>query len=150
MRAQCSPHNTDLNAHKPSAGADAGKKRKRKAQQGLNRPIICICNDLYAPALRPLRDVALVVHFRAPSSDRLAARLQQICKHEGIAIDRPVGWGLAHNCELAPWGMLFEAGGMAVDRPVGRGLPHDWALAPWKHFVWARRALPLKARWEGG
>lgn len=43
----------------------SGKQRKQRVRP-LLRPIICICNDLYAPALRPLRDVARVFHFKKP------------------------------------------------------------------------------------
>ena len=36
-------------------------KKKGKKDIVLQRPIICICNDLYVPALRPLRQQALLV-----------------------------------------------------------------------------------------
>jgi chromosome transmission fidelity protein 18 len=48
-------------------GSGGGGGRARQQQlRPLLRPIICICNDLYAPALRPLRDVARVFVFRKP------------------------------------------------------------------------------------
>ncbi len=31
------------------------------------RPIICICNDLYAPVVRPLRALALCFTFKVPT-----------------------------------------------------------------------------------
>ncbi|KAF7131899.1 hypothetical protein RHSIM_Rhsim09G0051800 [Rhododendron simsii] len=37
-------------------GRTSSRKKHRSAS--LSRPVICICNDLYAPALRPLRQVA--------------------------------------------------------------------------------------------
>lgn len=40
----------------------------------LRRPIICICNDMYAPALRNLRQIAFVVNFPPMGSDCLAER----------------------------------------------------------------------------
>lgn len=43
-------------------------------QATLRRPIICICNDMYAPALRNLRQMAFVVNFPPMGSDRLAER----------------------------------------------------------------------------
>lgn len=69
------------------AGGAAGAKRRggksgAASSRPLSRPIICIANDLYAPQLRPLRDVARVFTFTPPSSERLAARLQQICRAE--------------------------------------------------------------------
>ena len=50
-------------------GTAAGKKNKKKTgagaanakADGLQRPIICICNDLFVPALRPLRQQCMVV-----------------------------------------------------------------------------------------
>ena len=36
-------------------------KRKGKKDIVLQRPVICICNDLYVPALRPLRQQSLLV-----------------------------------------------------------------------------------------
>ena len=51
-------------------GRAQGKGRKRGGagrQQPLRRPLIAICNDLYAPALRPLRAAAKIVHFKRPS-----------------------------------------------------------------------------------
>ncbi len=60
------------------AGARGAVRRLAGGRQGgarqqlrpLLRPIICICNDLYAPALRPLRDVAKVFHFKKPQARR--------------------------------------------------------------------------------
>ena len=43
------------------------KKKTKKAAQPLCRPIIAVCNDMYAPALRPLRGVAKIVQFKKPS-----------------------------------------------------------------------------------
>ena len=50
----------------PGSGAAkvGGKRGGGRGLPPLKRPIICICNDLYAPALRPLREVARVVHFK--------------------------------------------------------------------------------------
>jgi hypothetical protein len=45
-----------------SAATKSGKK-KSAAKMVMQRPIICICNDLYAPALRNLRQNALLVIF---------------------------------------------------------------------------------------
>ena len=42
-------------------GGGSKSKKNRKKEIVLQRPIICICNDLYVPALRPLRQHALLV-----------------------------------------------------------------------------------------
>ena len=49
-----------------AAAAGGGGGGKKQRLRPLLRPIIAICNDLYAPALRPLRDVARVFHFKKP------------------------------------------------------------------------------------
>jgi len=61
-------------------GKDAGKvaRGKKKGRSGgsvLKRPVICICNDMYVPALRLLRQIALIVHFPPTASSRLASLL---------------------------------------------------------------------------
>ncbi|CAH0694480.1 unnamed protein product [Spodoptera exigua] len=65
-----------------TATATEGKKKAK--QQPLKRPVIAICNDLYASSLRPLRPVALVVHVGGVSLSRLSARLAGVCAREGL------------------------------------------------------------------
>ncbi|CAH9071877.1 unnamed protein product [Cuscuta europaea] len=60
----------------------SSKKKERNAS--LLRPVICICNDLYAPALRPLRQVAKVHVFVQPTVARVVNRLKYICNKEGV------------------------------------------------------------------
>lgn len=57
-------------------GSVAAGRPARQRLRPLMRPIICICNDLYAPALRPLRDVARVFHFKKP-------QVGLVCAHCG-------------------------------------------------------------------
>ncbi|KAH7672890.1 chromosome transmission fidelity protein 18 [Dioscorea alata] len=61
----------------------SSSKKGRKAMS-LSRPVICICNDLYAPALRPLRQVANVHVFVQPTISRVVNRLKYICNKEGF------------------------------------------------------------------
>ncbi|CAD5311748.1 unnamed protein product [Arabidopsis thaliana] len=60
----------------------SSKKDRRTAP--LSRPVICICNDLYAPALRPLRQIAKVHIFVQPTVSRVVNRLKYICNMEGM------------------------------------------------------------------
>ncbi|KAK4052058.1 Chromosome transmission fidelity protein 18 [Microbotryomycetes sp. JL201] len=62
-------------------------KGKGKKDRPLLRPIICICNDLYAPTLRPLRPLAKVIRFNAPTNAMLVTRLRDICDDEGLRAD---------------------------------------------------------------
>ena len=80
-------------------GMHVTKTKKGKAKKAfvLKRPIICICNDVYVPALRSLRKIAFVVNFPHTSSTRLAERLLEICKYENIKVDIRVLLALAEK-----------------------------------------------------
>eukprot|EP00261_Vitis_vinifera_P032130 XP_019073373.1 PREDICTED: LOW QUALITY PROTEIN: chromosome transmission fidelity protein 18 homolog [Vitis vinifera] len=55
---------------------DSGQISSKKGHKiaSLSRPVICICNDLYAPTLRPLRQVAKVHIFVQPTVSRVVSR----------------------------------------------------------------------------
>lgn len=79
-------------------------RRKRKGDQfRLLRPMILICNDVYHPALRPLRSsgIADIVHVRRPPMDQVVNRLKSVFENEGISCDRD---GVRRLCE-ATWGI---------------------------------------------
>ena len=72
-------------------GKENSKKALNAAKKGpqmLQRPIICICNDLYAPALRALRKEAKCIKITAPSTQRMVGRLQIVCQKEKMKADR--------------------------------------------------------------
>jgi len=77
----------------------ASKKPKKSAVKPLLRPIICICNDLYAPVLRPLREVAKVFTVKPPSQERLVERLKTICAREGLRIEKSTLRALVDRAE---------------------------------------------------
>ena len=79
-------------------GPGWGKKKKKKGDsfEALTRPLICICNDVYAPVLRPLRAVAKCFTFRPTRTPRLVKRLQEISTREGIKVPNAT---LAILCE---------------------------------------------------
>ncbi|PNF28113.1 hypothetical protein B7P43_G12268 [Cryptotermes secundus] len=72
-------------------GKDTGRgaRSKKKGRGGgvLKRPVICICNDVYVPALRSLRQIALIVQFPPTASSRLAQRLLEIARKQCIRTD---------------------------------------------------------------
>ncbi|GBM98226.1 Chromosome transmission fidelity protein 18 [Araneus ventricosus] len=70
-----------------SVGIPKGQKRKKGDIPLLTRPIICICNDQYSAALKPLRQLALVLNFPSTATSRLASRLQEISSKEGLIAD---------------------------------------------------------------
>jgi chromosome transmission fidelity protein 18 len=72
-------------AGEPSATATT---RRRRGPAPLRRPIVCIANDAFAPALRGLRPHALVVRVPPPPTARLVARLAAVAAAEGVTVER--------------------------------------------------------------
>ncbi|KAJ8363965.1 hypothetical protein SKAU_G00127960 [Synaphobranchus kaupii] len=70
-----------------TAGIGALKKKKKKAESVLLRPIICICNDLYVPALRQLRQQAFLLSFPQTQPSRLVQRLAEISRCQDMKVD---------------------------------------------------------------
>jgi chromosome transmission fidelity protein 18 len=62
---------------------EAGKKKNIRLQ----RPIVCVCNDVYAPALRPLKEHAIIIELHHAQQSAVVERLRQICKSEKISVD---------------------------------------------------------------
>lgn len=75
------------------------KKNKSRKPTLLKRPIICICNDVYVPALRALRKVAFVIHFPLTSTFRLAERLCEIAKKQNVKTDMGTMIALSEKTE---------------------------------------------------
>lgn len=72
--------------HTGEAATETAKKKKKK-ESILLRPIICICNDLYVPALRPLRQQAFLLTFPQTQPTRLTQRLAEISTRQGLKTD---------------------------------------------------------------
>ncbi|KAI0302221.1 P-loop containing nucleoside triphosphate hydrolase protein [Russula brevipes] len=64
-----------------------GKKKGDRGKQALRRPIICICNDLYASSLAKLRPLARIIRFTRPADIHVVKRLRDICDTEGLKAD---------------------------------------------------------------
>nr|XP_051697419.1 chromosome transmission fidelity protein 18 homolog [Oryctolagus cuniculus] len=80
----------------PGPGPGPGGRQRRGEGGLLLRPVICICNDPFAPALRQLKQQALLLHVPPTLPARLVQRLQEICVRQGMRAD--VG-ALAALCE---------------------------------------------------
>jgi len=50
----------------------------------LSRPIILVCNDGFAKALYPLKDIVIKLKVPSASKDRLSDRMTEILRLEGI------------------------------------------------------------------
>ncbi|XP_069545824.1 chromosome transmission fidelity protein 18 homolog isoform X1 [Brachyistius frenatus] len=72
--------------HGGETATETGKKKKKK-ESILLRPIICICNDLYVAALRPLRQQAFLLTFPQTQPSRLTQRLAEISLQQGLKAD---------------------------------------------------------------
>ena len=60
------------------------KSKKPVFSTPITRPIICICNDHYAPVLRELKKIAQIFIFQPPNEQRLIQRLKSICTVEKV------------------------------------------------------------------
>jgi chromosome transmission fidelity protein 18 len=74
-------------SHASKYASNPNGRGKKKEATPLQRPIICICNDLYVPALRPLRSIARIVRFQPPTTGMLVKRLKDICEGEQLKAD---------------------------------------------------------------
>ena len=69
--------------------AESGPANKKKTKlKPLLRPVICICNDLYAPSLRPLRPLALLLKVPPTDPGRLVSRLLRVARQEQLKTDQ--------------------------------------------------------------
>jgi len=71
--------------------------KRRNTNQGIQRPIICICNDLYAKQLSLLRKEALVYNLKKVDEKKLFDLLYSITKKENLPIDKTT---IKNICEL--------------------------------------------------
>ncbi|KAI9824391.1 MAG: hypothetical protein M1832_001926 [Thelocarpon impressellum] len=104
---------------KNAAGRSSAGKKKKGDNFRLLRPLILICNDVYHPALRPLRQstIAEVVHIRKPALNMVVSRLKTIFDREGVACD---GDGVRRLCE-ATWGVSSRKEGGSGGFGAGEG-----------------------------
>ncbi|KPM43636.1 Chromosome transmission fidelity protein 18 [Neonectria ditissima] len=91
---------------KNASGATSGnhgRNKKKGDDFRLLRPLVLICNDVYAPSLRPLRqsNLAEIIHVGKPSMEAVVGRLKTVFEKEGIPCDKDAARKL---CEAA-WGM---------------------------------------------
>ncbi|KAI5252156.1 hypothetical protein E4T42_03623 [Aureobasidium subglaciale] len=89
------------NTNKTHSQQASGKRKGDNFR--LLRPLILICNDVYHPSLRPLRQstAAEIIHVRKPAINSVVARMQSIFDKENIPHDSD---GVRKLCE-ASWGM---------------------------------------------
>ncbi|KAM7198602.1 chromosome transmission fidelity protein 18 [Naviculisporaceae sp. PSN 640] len=88
---------------KNAEGGGGGRKKKKGDDFRQMRPLILICNDVYHPSLRPLRQSGLaeIIHAGKPTVEAVVVRLKNIFEKEGIPCEKDAARKL---CEAA-WGM---------------------------------------------
>ncbi|OJD29326.1 chromosome transmission fidelity protein 18 [Diplodia corticola] len=93
----------------PKDNSSTRPMRKKGDKFRLLRPLILICNDVYHPSLRPLRQasIAEIVHIRKPPVNMVVPRLHSIFEKEGISADSD---GVRRLCE-ATWGISSRKDG---------------------------------------
>ncbi|KAE8220441.1 hypothetical protein CF319_g6032 [Tilletia indica] len=64
-----------------------GKGKDKIVSKPLLRPIICVCNDAFAPALRGLRPMAKLLRYNRPPTQTLVKRLKEVCELEDMRAD---------------------------------------------------------------
>ena len=85
----------------PESTANPSKKKRDRFR--MLRPLILICNDVYHPTLRPLRqsNLAEIVYIRKPPMASVSSRLKSIFESEGVPCDADA---VRRLCE-ATWGV---------------------------------------------
>lgn len=95
------------------------RAKKKRDNFRLLRPMILICNDVYHPALRPLRatTIAEVIHIRKPPLDKVVSRLGTVFEQEGVPHDKD---GVRRLCE-ATWGLCNRRERSSQSSGTGEG-----------------------------
>lgn len=94
------PAATARKSKRAAASADGVPKKSRPGP--LRRPIICICNDQFAAALRPLRAIARIFEFTAAPKGKFVDRLKSVARNEGMDVDARTLGALADivDCDI--------------------------------------------------
>ena len=102
-----------------SGNVSSAKKSRKGDRFRLLRPLILICNDVYHPALRPLRSSVMVeiIHIRRPPLDKVVTRLKTVFIKEGVPCDSD---GVRRLCEAA-WGISNKRDSRLNSSNTGEG-----------------------------
>uniref|UniRef100_A0ABM5F0V8 Chromosome transmission fidelity protein 18 homolog n=1 Tax=Pogona vitticeps TaxID=103695 RepID=A0ABM5F0V8_9SAUR len=90
-----------INRKAVEAEPEGNTSRAKRRKEGglLLRPIICICNDQYVPALRLLKQQAFLLSFPTTAQSRLVQRLQEITTRQGMKTDTGALMALCEKAE---------------------------------------------------
>ena len=107
----------------PSRPARPGARAAAAVAGALLRPIVLICNDPTAPALRPLLRSGLCRHLAlpAPSVGAVASRLAAVARREGVRVEPRVPAILARRAGGDIRAALHALQLLSRDAPDGNG-----------------------------
>ncbi|KAM3515224.1 hypothetical protein MY11210_001117 [Beauveria gryllotalpidicola] len=131
--------------------ADNSRKKKKGDDFRLMRPLVLICNDVYHPSLRPLRqsNLAEIIHVGRPSIDAVVGRLKAVFEKEGIPCDKDASRKL---CEAA-WGITSGIDAKrGAESPVegdlrGVMVVGEWAAARFRSTLLGSSTQRLTRHW---
>lgn len=100
-----------------SQNSKGGKKNRDRFR--MLRPLILVCNDVYAPSLRPLRtsSIAEIVHVRKAPIDKVISRIKFVFERERISCDNDAARRLCENA----WGLAMRKQRGHGSRGAGEG-----------------------------
>ncbi|KAK5045646.1 hypothetical protein LTR84_009015 [Exophiala bonariae] len=100
-----------------SQNGKGGKKNRDRFR--MLRPLILVCNDVYAPSLRPLRtsSIAELIHVRKAPIDKVISRIKFVFEKERISCDNDAARRL---CEIS-WGLAMRKQRSQGSRGAGEG-----------------------------
>lgn len=119
-------------AGRDDVDAADGEEGNAPVGRPLCRPIICVCNDPYAPVLRALHRDALHVKLPPTTAARIVRRLRSVCSSEGITASTRFLSALTELCErdvrsclntlqfLRARALPLDPDALLVDGAVGR------------------------------
>ncbi|GAB7342322.1 hypothetical protein MBLNU457_g0550t1 [Dothideomycetes sp. NU457] len=97
------------NSRNAGISRTATQTKKKGDNFKMLRPLVLICNDVYHPSLRPLRQSGLaeVIHVGKPQLNTVISRMQSIFDKESVPADSD---GVRRLCE-ASWGITSRREG---------------------------------------
>lgn len=135
-----------------ATGPNSSTTRRKKKGDDFRqmRPLILICNDVYHPSLRPLRQSGLaeIIHVGKPSVEAVVNRLRSVFEKEGIPCEKDAARKL---CEAA-WGISngidFKRGAASAAEGDLRGVMvvGEWVAGRLKATC-AQDSLQLTRQW---
>lgn len=120
----------EKNASASLFAAEGSRKRKKGDDFRQMRPLILICNDVYNPSLRPLRqsNLAEIIHVGRPSLEAVVSRLTMVFEEEGVACEKDA---VRKLCE-AVWGVSSDPNAKReVESPVDGDIRGIMVVGEW-------------------